>query len=268
MSVEVRCLLLSTVNCREQSLCFQAISRVLAHRFGWAGSSALRWISLTQKELLGAVFYISQNTQYSCLHLFLLEHMLLYQQHPPSFSTSIILGLPLHVLFQPYKERSEGCSGAHPLDTPHHPFPTRESCFPPIRHETLWYLQFPRQNCQRVPGRFSLFLYKLVPVVVTVSGTHCHEQPHKNRGSLALHLGGLQRGLVMWTKRTHMSNRFYQQALAPVFSVFPHRTAAFCGPFQKHKFSCCFQYEVCGSELKSHLLHAFVYLPSETSPTR
>lgn len=37
---------------------------------------------MIQKELLGSIFYISQNIQYSCLHLFLLEHTLLYQQHP------------------------------------------------------------------------------------------------------------------------------------------------------------------------------------------
>lgn len=183
MPVEVWCLLLTTVNCREQSLCSQVINSVLARRFGWADSLALCWISLIKKELVGLMFHISQNIQYSCLDLFFLEHMLLCQQHPPFFSTpEQELFWDCHFISYFSRVNKDKKVGLLPIPYTHPTTPVQqeESCFPPTLHKTLWHPQFPRQNCQWVPGYFSLFLYKLF-----LSAAHTAMSSHaRTRGSL------------------------------------------------------------------------------------
>lgn len=96
------CLLLTTVNCGEQFLCFQDISRVLACRFGWAGSSGLRWISLVQKEPCFTILQIYSTVAqtfwiYAPLPEF--SSFLFYSR------VGITQWLPLHFPFQPYEQR-------------------------------------------------------------------------------------------------------------------------------------------------------------------
>lgn len=257
--------LLSTVNYRQQSLCFQAISS-LGSQTGWAGSSALCWISVIQKELIGSVFYISQNIHYSCLKPLLTWT---YPSLPPASSHSPFFSAPekelfwdCHLIFySPHGNKNKITLVSIPHT--HSTFQQEQSCFPSILHETLQYPEFSRQNCQRVLGCFSLLLSKLFSA--TVSGTHCNEQSQQPEAAWcfmrrnAKGPGYVNRENSAWITGSTPGH------ISLLFSVFPNSMRAFCRPFQKCKFSFCFHYKVWGSEFKIHLLHAFICLTSKTT---
>lgn len=178
--------LLSTVNYRKQSLCFQAISRVLAHRLGWAGSSALCRISVIQKELLGSIFYISQNIQYSCSHCFLLERALLYQQHPHIllsflFQRRNYFGIATSSFISPMETKIRSLFLFPSLTH----FPTRTELFP---FHSAWNSPISRDFKEELPVGPGMFQ------PVPVQDLLCHCQWHTlqwavtgTQGNLVLH---------------------------------------------------------------------------------
>lgn len=195
--------LLSTVNYRKQSLCFQAISRVLAHRLGWAGSSALCRISVIQKELLGSIFYISQNIQYSCSHCFLLERALLYQQHPHIllsflFQRRNYFGIAISSLISPMETKIRSLF-----------------LFPSLTHIPLSNknravsLPFCMKlsNIQRFQGRIASGSWDVSACScprssLPLSVAHTAMSSHRNPRQPGVTWGGIPRGLVLWTQIT------------------------------------------------------------------
>lgn len=196
--------------------------------------------------------------------MLLLEHTLLYQQHPhilPSF------------LFQ--RKNYFGIATSFFIS----PMETKIILlfFPSLTHiplsnknrTALLPFCMKLSNIQSFQGRIASRSWDVSACFcprssLSLSVTHTAGSSHSNLRQIGVTWGGIPRGLVRWTENSAWITGSTPEHISLLSSVFPNIMRALCRPFQKCKFSSCFHYKVWDSEFEIHLLHVFICLISKT----